>query len=193
MVCCGNRIPRGVKICCAITTILVIIIVVVAVVLFVTVLKPKKPNLTTKSVTLDNIRLEVLPIFRLNVTLGIVVTVDNHRNYGSFKYDNSTVFVYYRKIQAAQAPVQADTIPARARHDVSATVTVVGDNLFPDPSFWVDLNSGVLNFTSSVSLHGKATAWKILKVKLTTFTTCNISVFIATQNASSFCQSKLMY
>ncbi|XP_027108724.2 uncharacterized protein [Coffea arabica] len=190
--CSTGKPPRGLKICCGITTVLLITVIVVGLVLFLTVLKPRKPKITTQSVTLDSIKWVVIPVFHLNITLGIVVTVDNP-NYGSFKYDNSTVFVTYRGIPAAQAPIQQDTIPARAKHDVGTTVVVVVDNFSSNPYFLVDLTSGSLNFSSTTSLHGKATVLKILKIKTTTFTTCDISVNVQAQNASSVCHSEAKY
>ncbi|KAL3511301.1 hypothetical protein ACH5RR_030702 [Cinchona calisaya] len=190
---CGTRkTPRGLKICCGITTVLLIAIIVVALVLFFTILKPKNPKITTESVTLDYIKYEPIPIFHLNITLSIVITVDN-RNYASFKYENSTVFVTYRGIPAAQGPIQQDTIPARAKHDIGTSVVIVVDNFSSNPDFLGDFTSGSLNFTSTTFLHGKATVLKLLKIKVSTYTTCDISVFINFQNASSVCQSKVKY
>lgn len=182
----------GLKIWCGITAILFTIIIIAALVVFLTVLKPKKPKLSTKSVTLDHVKLVPFP-FHLNVTIGLVVTINN-RNYGSFMYGNSTTYVTYRGTPAAEAPIQADTLPARANHDIATELLIIVDALTTNPNFWEDYNTaGCLNFTSTTSLHGKANVINLFKIKLTTYTTCDISLFVKTQNLTSVCNSKLSY
>ncbi|CAI9787880.1 unnamed protein product [Fraxinus pennsylvanica] len=189
MGCC--EIPRGLKICLIATAILIATLAVVVLVLSLTILKPKQPKINTKSVTLNYIKWIPFP-FHLNVTLGIVVSVDNP-NYGSFQFDNSTAYISYRGTAAADAPIEHDTIPARGSHDITMTVVVIVDSLTSNPSFWVDFTTGCLNFTSSATLHGKATVFKILKKKVTTYTTCDLSVYIQEQNVASVCKSNVKY
>lgn len=185
------KIPRGLKICLIVTAILITTLAVVVLVLSLTILKPKQPKINTKSVTLNYIKWIPFP-FHLNVTLGIVVSVNNP-NYGSFKYDNSTAYISYRGTAAADAPIEHDTIPARGSHDISTTVVVIVDSLVLNPHFWVDFTTGCLNFTSSTTLHGKATVWKFLKKKVTTYTTCDLSVYVHVQNVTSVCKSEVKY
>lgn len=115
---CGNRSRKGLKICCGVTAILLITFIVVTVILYFTILKPKNPEITSQPVVLEHFELMVLPALKLNVSLGIVVTVNN-RNYGGFEYQNSTAYVTYRGDVVAEAPIQADTIPARREHNIS--------------------------------------------------------------------------
>ena len=61
-----------------------------------------------------------------NVSLGLVVTVDNP-NYGGFKYKNNTVYINYRGNLVAEAPIENDLIPARAKHNISTTVIIFAD------------------------------------------------------------------
>ncbi|KAM7506228.1 hypothetical protein LguiB_005132 [Lonicera macranthoides] len=185
----GSKVPKCLKICCGITALIIIIILVVSIALYFTILKPKEPKITTQSVFLEDIKLVPLP-FHLNVTLGLVVTINN-RNYGSFRYKNSTAYVTYRGTLAAEAPIKEDTIPARGKLDVGTTVVIEGEKLVLNPTFWTDYFSGCLNFTSSTTLHGKATMLKFLKIKATTFSTCDISVFVLAMNATSVCSSSV--
>ncbi|XP_052181946.1 uncharacterized protein LOC127794739 [Diospyros lotus] len=181
---------RALKICCSVSAILLIAFLVAAVVLFLTILKPKQPRIVTNEVTLEYIKW--VPLFDVNVTLGVKVTIDN-RNYASYKYENSSARVSYRGNFVAEAPIQADKIPARGKHEVATTVKVIGENLISNPYFGPDLVSGCLNFTSSTTLHGEARVLKLLKVKATTTTTCDISIYVVAQNASSSCRSKVKY
>ena len=88
------RCSKGLKICCGVTALLLIILIVVLVVLFFTIFKPKDPDIVLQSVKLDGFKLEVFPTLKLNVSLGIVVTVENP-NHGSFTYQNSTASFFY--------------------------------------------------------------------------------------------------
>ncbi|XP_021295156.1 uncharacterized protein LOC110424790 [Herrania umbratica] len=178
------------KICCGVTAILFIIVAVVFVILTFTLFKPKDPKITPQSVTLESIDLVVFPVIKGNVSLGLVVTVDNP-NYGGFKYMNSTAYVNYRGNLVAEAPIESDSIPARAKHNISTTVIVFADKLATDPNFPTDFLSGVLNFTSSTILHGKVRVLNLLKLKASSSSGCNISILVQTESVDSVCKSKI--
>ncbi|KAL0305903.1 UNVERIFIED_CONTAM: hypothetical protein Sradi_6007600 [Sesamum radiatum] len=182
---------RALKICCFATAIVIATLLAAMLIIYLTMLKPKQPKITTQEVTLKSFNGMLNPL-HLNVTLGILVTVDNP-NYGSFKYDNTTAYVTYHGTPAAEAEIEEDTIPARGKHDVSTNVLVNVDNLMTNYYFQEDFASGCLNFTSSMTLHGLAKVLNFLKIKATAYSTCDISVYVQTQNASSVCRSKLIY
>ncbi|KAI3698111.1 hypothetical protein L6452_31223 [Arctium lappa] len=183
---------RLLKIICAVTAILLIIIIITAVTLYYTLFKPKQPKITTQSVTLDSFSQNLGDITDLNVTLGILVTINNP-NYGGFKYGNSTTYLTYRGDLVAEAPITEDSIPARGRHDVSMTVLVIGKRLITNPDFSKDLGTKVLNFTSTTTLKGKAIVLKVFKKKATTYSSCDISINIHYNNATSVCKSKVKF
>ncbi|XP_059636078.1 uncharacterized protein LOC132278291 [Cornus florida] len=188
----SNRSKRGLRWCCGVTVLLTIILLVVTIVLFLTILKPKEPKIITEGVTLEYVRLIIFPIFQLNVSLGVEVEIDNP-NYGSFKYQNSTTHITYRGKHVADAPIAEDTIPSRGKHNVSTSVLIEGEKLVLDSNFSGDYNAGCLNFTSSTTLHGKAIVMKFIKIKATSYSTCDISVFVHENNATSVCSSKFKY
>ncbi|KAK9267495.1 hypothetical protein L1049_009923 [Liquidambar formosana] len=183
---------RGLKICCGVTAILFIIILVVVIVLSLTIFKPKQPKITTQSVTLEHAKLVIFPVVKLNVTLGIALTIDN-RNYGGFKYEDSTSYVSYRGTVVAEAPIEHDRIPARGKLNVSTSVEIVGDKLILDPQFKQDCDSGIVNFTSSTILHGKVILLNFWKKKATTYSACNISIYVIDQAADSVCHSRVKF
>lgn len=183
---------RPLIICCVVTAILLIILIVTAVTLYFTLFKPKQPKITTQSITLDSFSTNLFDITDTNATLGILVTVNNP-NYGGFKYGNSTTRVTYHGELVAEAPITADLIPARGGHNVSTTVLVIGKNLVMNPNFFKDLESRVLNFTSTSTLKGKAIVLKMFKKKATTVSLCAISINLLNQNATSVCTSKVTF
>ncbi|KAH1091165.1 hypothetical protein J1N35_018422 [Gossypium stocksii] len=184
------KVKRKWKICCAVTAILIIVIVVVLVTLAFTLFKPKDPKIIPQSVTLEGFRLVVFPSITGNLSLELAVTVDN-RNYGGFDYDNSTTYINYRGNLVAEAPIGKDTIRPRSKHNVSASVIIFADRLAADSNFLNDFFAGVFNFTSSTLLQGKLNVFNIFKLKASSSSSCNITVFIQNQTADSVCTSKI--
>ncbi|KAL0353235.1 UNVERIFIED_CONTAM: hypothetical protein Sangu_0904800 [Sesamum angustifolium] len=180
---------RALKICCFATAIVIATLLAAILIIYLTMLKPKQPKITTQEVTLKVFNGMLNPLHLKCHTRH--KTVDNP-NYGSFKYDNTTAYVTYHGTPAAEAEIEEDTIPARGKHDVSTNVLVNVDNL-TNYYFQEDFASGCLNFTSSMTLHGLAKVLNFLKIKATAYSTCDISVYVLTQNASSVCRSKLIY
>lgn len=181
---------RRLKICCLVSSLLLIIMVVVLVILFFTIFKPKEPHIANRYVTLEMYKADWPELF-LNFTLGIGVTIDN-KNYGGFKFENTTAYVSYRGNVIGQAPIAADTISARSKHDLNTSVTIFADKLFrQDGNFTQDFLRGIVNITSASTLHGKVSVLSLFKAKATSLTICDISIFILPQQALSICKSKV--
>ncbi|KAF8029624.1 hypothetical protein BT93_E2139 [Corymbia citriodora subsp. variegata] len=176
------------KISCAISVVLLLIIVGVMLTLYFTILKPKQPILIPQPVTLLHLHSDS-PL-EFNLTLGLTVTVDN-RNYGSFTYQDSMLYINYHDTEVANGLLAADTIPARAKHNISTSVVVFGDRLVTNVNFKSDVFGGVMNFTSSSVLHGEAKVLKFIKKKATSYTTCNISIHITQRTPYSVCKNEL--
>ncbi|CAN0852424.1 hypothetical protein LINGRAHAP2_LOCUS5315 [Linum grandiflorum] len=176
------------KLCLLITTILILILAVVAVIIFFTVLKPKQPTITTKSITLDRIESSLQPKPFLNFTLGIIVEVKNP-NYGSFRYSGTTAYLVYRGNLVGVSPVPAGYSKPRSTEEIRTNVTLMAGEFLTDLAFVGDLIGGVLNFTSTSSVHGKAEMFKVLKAEITSNSTCEITVHVLSQKMDSTCKT----
>ncbi|XP_027362534.1 uncharacterized protein LOC113870132 [Abrus precatorius] len=185
---CGMRCSKGLKICCGVTAILLIILVVIAVVLFFTVFKPKDPEIILQSVKLERFHL-IWPTAELDVSLGIEVTVQNP-NHGSFSYHNSTAYLNYCGNLVGEAPVPEDTILAHQDHNISTTL-----NFFAEISKFKDLPSdydrGVINFTTTTTLLGKVRILDLFKIKATSYSTCDLAIFVHDQSVNSTCDTNI--
>nr|XP_004511451.1 uncharacterized protein LOC101510765 [Cicer arietinum] len=186
---CGLKCSKGLKICCGVTTVLLIVVLVILVVLFITDFKPKDPKITLQSVTIQKIHVNVLPIIDLNASLAIVVTVDNP-NHGSFRYQNSTAYLNYRGNPLAEAPLNEDTIPARKAHNISTSLNVYVD-ITEVPELFKDYTSGIINFTSTTTLVGKVKILKFIKIKATSYSTCDLFVYVHDHIVNSTCSVKI--
>ncbi|KAK7366527.1 hypothetical protein VNO80_08520 [Phaseolus coccineus] len=187
MVCCV-RCSKGFKICCVTAILLFILLATLLLVLFFTVFKPKDPDIILQHVKLQGFKLE-LPTLNLNVSLGIVVTVENP-NHGSFTYQNSTAYLYHGETLVAEAPLHEDTIPARRDHNITTSLSIFAD-ITKLKGLSTDYSRGVINFTSSVTLLGKVKVVNLFKMKATSYCTCYISLFVPYKSIDSICNSKI--
>ncbi|RWR93426.1 late embryogenesis abundant-like protein [Cinnamomum micranthum f. kanehirae] len=169
--------------------VLTLIIIVVLVVLFFSILMLKRPKVQPQPAILLNIDVQLSYPIKLNVSLGLDVTIKNP-NYGSFKYENGTTYLYYHGKVVADAPIESGVIPARTTQNISTVVELMADQLSSSPYFLGDLSAGFLNFTASSTLHGKASFLNILKIQATSMTECYISVFLK-GFTYSHCDSKI--
>ncbi|XP_058217541.1 uncharacterized protein LOC131328642 [Rhododendron vialii] len=143
---------KGLKICCGTTFVLLIVLAFVSVTLYFTMFKPKQPQVTAHAVSLENIEVQIFPAFSLNVTIGLVVTINN-RNYGSFKYQNSTSYIDYHGTNIAEVLIEGGTVPARRKYNLSTYANVAAGKLITDSHFLSDLIAGSFNLTSTATLH----------------------------------------
>ncbi|XP_050371621.1 uncharacterized protein LOC126789504 [Argentina anserina] len=178
---------RGWKLCAIVTGILLIIIVVVLVVLFLTVLKLKEPDVVARPINLESYDVVFFPAIRFNVSVGLLITVKN-RNYGSFKYGNSTAHIFYRGKLIAEARFKDGTIPSHKKFNIRTSMDILADRLLLDSDFLKDLTIvGVVNFTSHTVVHGKGSLLHIFHKKGHSYTDCNISIVVGSQSLDSAC------
>uniref|UniRef100_A0A7N0ZTZ6 Late embryogenesis abundant protein LEA-2 subgroup domain-containing protein n=1 Tax=Kalanchoe fedtschenkoi TaxID=63787 RepID=A0A7N0ZTZ6_KALFE len=178
----------GVKTCGILTLILVLIIVVVVVALAFTLFKVKDPEVFARPLGKPDIQLSFFPKLGLNATLDLEITIRN-RNHGSFKYEDSTAYVFYHgDIMVAQFPMLSRNVPSRGEISTRASVSIIGDKLVSNFFFLKDVALGSLNFTSDAALHGKVRLLKVFKFKAVAYSTCDISMFVATESVVSTCK-----
>ncbi|KAK3184355.1 hypothetical protein Dsin_031641 [Dipteronia sinensis] len=181
---------RGLKICCGVSAIVLVVFITVVTTLALTVFKPKQPEITAHPIGLEHVNITFFPTLAINATLDMVVTIGN-RNYGSFKFGNSTAYMDFHGETVAEVPIGAGLVPARGKLNVTTSAVVMGDKLVENEFFMGDVESGCLNFTSTATLHGKVSVLKIFKMHAIAISSCDISIWIATQNVESKCTSKL--
>ncbi|XVF03062.1 hypothetical protein REPUB_Repub04eG0228400 [Reevesia pubescens] len=183
---------RGLKICCGVTAIFIVIIAIVFTTLALTIFKPKNPEITVYPQGLENIvfGLGGLANASVNATVGMIVAINN-RNYGSFKFKNTTALLNYRGDVVAEVPIEQSFVPAHGKVNISTVADIMVDRLITNTSFWADVLAGSVNFTTDATVRGKVTVFKVLKLHASVPSTCDISIFIQSQNVVSTCKTKL--
>ncbi|KAK7324787.1 hypothetical protein VNO77_28631 [Canavalia gladiata] len=180
---------RSVKICLSVSLLFLIIVTIVIVTLFLTLFKPKDPNITVHPLGLENLQFSLLPNLTLNVSLGMLITIGNP-NYGSFEYKNSTGYIKFHDTVVAQVPMEAELVPARSTINVNTSADFMVGKMINDPNFWTDVLTGTLNMTSTSTLPGEARMLKIIKFKATAYSSCDISFNITSKHVDTKCISK---
>ncbi|KAJ4730015.1 Late embryogenesis abundant protein [Melia azedarach] len=181
---------KSLKICCGVTAILLVILVIVITTLSLTIFKPKQPQITAHPIGLGNISFGGFPNVTMNVTVRMFVTIDN-RNYGSFKYRNTTAYVNYRGETIGEVAIEQDLVPARGKVNITTSADLQADKLIWNPNFLSDVEAGSLNLTSTANLHGKVTVLRIFNLHARALSTCYISVWINPQKVDTKCKSKI--
>ncbi|WVZ00531.1 hypothetical protein V8G54_026600 [Vigna mungo] len=181
---------KGLKICLVLSFLFLIILTAVVVTLFLTIFKPKDPNITVRPVGLENFNLSLLTNLTANVSLGMVITMENP-NYGSFEYPKATGYVNFDDSIVGEVPIEGELVPARDQIAVNTWANFMVEKLVTDTKFWTDVLTGSLNFTSTATLPGKVHMFKIFKLKATVYTTCDFSINITSRNLDNKCISRI--
>ncbi|WOL15133.1 hypothetical protein Cni_G23914 [Canna indica] len=181
-----TKSQRGPQLCCFALLLLLVILII----LYFAVFKPREPDVEATIVGLRQIEFQPSPNFALNITLDVDVTIDNP-NFAAFKFDAGTTLIYYRGALVGEAPVMAGEISARSTETMRASVELQVSAMAANPAFVPDVTSGTLTLQSSTSLEGKVTVLGIFRRRASTFTYCDIFVFLFTSTASANCRSKV--
>ncbi|GMN52091.1 hypothetical protein TIFTF001_021240 [Ficus carica] len=181
---------KGLKICGGITVIFLIVLAIVIPTLWFTTLKPKDPEITVYPQGLENINPFSMLSMR-NMPLNMTITINNHRNVGSFKFKNSTAYVTYRGDVVAEVPIRQNFILAHGKLNITISTVLMVSKMIRNRLFFNDVGAGSLNLTATAALHGKVNLFNLLKMRATAFSTCDISFSIFRRQVKSICKSKI--
>ncbi|XP_061363077.1 uncharacterized protein LOC133306727 [Gastrolobium bilobum] len=181
---------KGFKTYLGVCVLLVIIIVGVIVIITQTMFKLKDPDINLHPVGLDKFDFFLLLNSTKNVTLGMMISIKNP-NYGTFKYKNSTGYVNYDNTIVAEVPIEGRLVQPHSKMNLSTHAYIMPSKLVNDPQFFTDVGVGTLNLTSKAELHGKVSLMKVIKMKATAYSSCNISLNISSKDVDTKCISKI--
>ncbi|GAV91399.1 LEA_2 domain-containing protein, partial [Cephalotus follicularis] len=161
----------------------IVVIAIVIVILALTVFKKKDPITTVNSVTLQDLDVS-FDISRLkvyvNLTLDFNLSVKNP-NKVSFKYTNSSAFLYYRGQIVGEVPIPADQMSADATKVYNLTATILADRLL---SAFSDVMAGQLPLNIYSQLSGKVRIFNIFNIHVKTSSSCDFTIFVSNRTVS---------
>nr|XP_043639760.1 uncharacterized protein LOC122610837 [Erigeron canadensis] len=186
----GKSNLKVLMICCGVVALVLFISFLVSIILFFTILKPTNPKVITHPTTLENLQYSLFPKVSINATIVLNVTVSN-RNHGSFKFQNSIAYVYYRGTLIVEIPIDHAKISAQGNFTITAYANVTSEKMVTNPNFYNDIGSGYLNFTSMATLRGDVCVLEILKKRAKVTNVCDHFVDIMTKKVESMCHAKV--
>ncbi|KAL2649748.1 hypothetical protein R1flu_017876 [Riccia fluitans] len=179
--------------CCGITTGVIVLVVVILVILGFTVFKPKDPKLRVDSVVLDSFSFDLSNLLnpKVNVSLDTKVSVNNP-NYASFKYRNTTAFIFYHGKEIGESSIPEGKIKSRGTVQLAVPVSVFISSNLLNANLTTDLTSGVFPVSSQVEITGTANFLNIIKLKNARSTShCDLEIFLSNQSLKSVdCDNK---
>ncbi|KAG6546259.1 hypothetical protein Mapa_012298 [Marchantia paleacea] len=185
--------------CLGITVVVLVVLLVIFLSVLLTVLQPKIPRLQVEAVNLTGFSVDFSTdaLFRAEVFLDTKASLANP-NYSSFKYRNSTAYLYYYGALAGETAVPAGEIKSRctAYMTNSLHIFLSGNVLYGNLSR--DVARKMLPFTTALRVEGTVSLLNILKRKNSVSTSaCDLDVSLGNATwpwpfVSSFqCRSKM--
>lgn len=146
--------------CCGLAAAMFLILAVMAIVLGFTVFHVKGPKITMNGVTIEGLANGTLPTGS-NITLLADVSIKNS-NVASYKYENTTTWVYFNGTEVGKGRIPAGVAKARRTMRMNMTVDIVPAKIMAVPEFTKEVGEGALTMTSFTRVHGKV---KVIMVK----------------------------
>ncbi|KAL8543560.1 hypothetical protein ACS0TY_004208 [Phlomoides rotata] len=161
--------------CCGCSVAVSLILVVTVLILMLTVLHVKDPLLKLNAVNIDGVdSLSGDPSGR-NLTLVADVSLKNP-NAASFKFENTTTYVYYGDSLVGEGRTPAGRVGARRSIRVSVLVDVMVDKIVEVESFKSDLSKGVLGISTNTRMSGKVKITGVSKKSVVVEMNCTMNV-----------------
>ncbi|KAF8412184.1 hypothetical protein HHK36_000143 [Tetracentron sinense] len=173
------RRKRNIK-CFAYVAAFVVFQTIIILVFALTVMRIKTPVLKLRSVTVQNLNVVpgTSPSFRM--TLIAQVTIKN-KNFGHYKFDNSTATVSYGDVTVGEAQIAKGRAKARNTRKMNITMEVTSDQLSGNSNLSNDVSSGMLILNSYAKLSGKVQLMKIMKKRKTVEMNCTMRLNLTSQ------------
>uniref|UniRef100_A0A5B7AGB7 Late embryogenesis abundant protein LEA-2 subgroup domain-containing protein n=1 Tax=Davidia involucrata TaxID=16924 RepID=A0A5B7AGB7_DAVIN len=137
-----------------------------------TIMKVRGPKFRVRSATIDSFQVGTGTSPSFNLTMKAELGVKN-TNFGSYKFDNSTINFFYKGIPVGSTNV----LKSRAKlRSTKKFIIEVDLSLTGNSDLGADLTSGVLQLTSQSSLRGKVELFKVMKKKKSTNMNCTMDI-----------------
>ncbi|KAL5701267.1 hypothetical protein ACHQM5_026621 [Ranunculus cassubicifolius] len=174
-----TRRRRKIIICFGCSMAGILILSVLILVLMLTIFHIKDPEIKMNRVTIP----------QLTLTGNIPPTIDllgefsvKNPNIASFKYNNSTTFLYYNGNTVGEAHIPQGLAKARRTQNLTLSMEIVTAKVLADPKFTSEFSSGVLTVSTFTKMDGRVRIIKIIKKHVVVKTNCSITVNITSQS-----------
>lgn len=178
----GGHHRKLIKFCGCSVAILLIIVTVILVLMF-TVFHVKDPILKMSSVSIqgvDKLNSSTNLGPGLNVTVKADVSIKNP-NVASFKFDNTTTYVYYGGSVIGETRTPAGEARARKTLRMNVSIELMVDKIREVGRLKRDLDTGLLPISSYTRISGKVKITRAIKRGVVVKLNCTMNVNISSQ------------
>eukprot|EP00249_Psilotum_nudum_P001225 c13601_g1_i1 orf=228-1001(+) len=171
-------------VCCGITLFFHIIAAILIVILIFTVFKTKKPTFTVSSMKFQNLNTS-LDIHTFSISTNVTLDLDIHvknPNYASFKYSNSTAFIYYHGEGIGEAAVPAGRVGSRGSETLSTACSIFVDRLLSNKNLISDIGSGDFPLSTHTDITGRINFLHVFKRHARATTDCSMIYALQSQS-----------
>ncbi|KAH7440586.1 hypothetical protein KP509_03G000700 [Ceratopteris richardii] len=174
--------------CCGTLACAMVLLGVVIIVLAFTVFKAKEPDISIKQIELGSLGLPTslnLSDLHLNLSLTVVVSVYNP-NHASFRYSNSTSFMFYRHLTVGEASIPAGKIGARGTQILRSTLMLnASSSLLLEPSLLSDFSAGSFPMSTSSVVYGRINILNIFKHHARSTSVCTMFIDVSSRSVQN--------
>ncbi|KAF4367199.1 uncharacterized protein LOC115702083 [Cannabis sativa] len=167
--------------CCGFITAVLLVVAVVIIILIFTVFRIKDPIIKMNKITVAQLNLvnTTTPKAGSNMSLTADVSVKNP-NVASFKYSNTTTWLYYYGTVVGEAKGPPGRARPRRTMRMNITVDIIMGRIMSSPNFVADVASGLLSMNSYSRIPGRV---KMLGIKrhVVVMMNCTMTVSISSQ------------
>ncbi|KAL2610869.1 hypothetical protein R1flu_022561 [Riccia fluitans] len=179
---------RSCQIWCGVTTALLLVLVILILILSFTVFKAKNPRITVTGMTLQTFSANVDPSLssvHLDVSLQLNVSVRNP-NIASFKYENSSTFLFYRGKEVGSAAIPAGEVKAKQTVRFSTFLEIQALDIMIDANLTSDLAANIIPVSTYASIQGRLNVINVFKRHAVSTTECTANIFITNTTLRDF-------
>ncbi|CAN0915523.1 hypothetical protein LINGRAHAP2_LOCUS29183 [Linum grandiflorum] len=152
-------------------------------ILALTVFKAKKPVTNMDNITLRDLSVSLdmtnRLALRVNLTLDADMTINNPNKVGVTLSDGNSASLIYRGEQVGEIPFPAGKIPADGTTGMNMSLTLMADRLISRSQLYSDVVADVLPLNVYARIKAKVSIFKVIKIRVTSVTTCDITVFVS--------------
>ncbi|KAI5073021.1 hypothetical protein GOP47_0011034 [Adiantum capillus-veneris] len=168
---------------------LVVLLGLVILILAFTVFKAREPVISVEQVELGSLALPSSGLnisdLHLNLSLNVGVSVYNP-NHASFRYSNSTSYMFYRQLAVGQASIPAGKIGARATQILHSTIKLnASSSLLLEPHLFSDLAAGSFPMSTYALVSGRVNVLNIFKHHARASSVCTMAIDIASRSVQN--------
>lgn len=183
--------------CCGGLAGLVLLLGILILILSFTVFKAKEPEISIEQIELGSLGLPSslnISDLHLNLSLSVAVSVYNP-NHASFRYSDSTSFMFYRQLTVGEASIPAGKIGARATEILHTTLKLnASSSLLLEPHLFSDLAAGSFPISTSARVSGRVNVFNIFKHHARSSSLCTMSIDIVSRSVQNMtCSSHVKF